>query len=855
MQGLWRRLSPLVGALILLATLWVLRNELQTLTFRQLSEALSAIPIWNIIAAFALTALNYAVLTGYDQLAFKYLGRAFPWWQIGVASFVGYAVANNVGFAVLSGTSVRYRFYSRWGLTALEVSRIVVFYSGTFWLGLLTLGGWSLLLNPPAGLQSTPFHQLVLPIGIVLLAASLGYGAAPFFGKQALRVGRFEVPIPSGRLVAGQFALSILDWGLAVAVLWVLLPAPRVAFSQMASAFIAAQLLGLVSHVPGGLGVFESLMLILLKPSVPATELIPALVAFRAIYYLLPLALALLVLLVDESYQRRHQVLRWGNAFGTLAVSIAPKLFAVFTFLAGAVLLFSGATPAARGRLTLLERTLPLPIVEASHFLGSLVGLGLLFVSRGLARRIDAAWLLATTGLAIGIVVSLLKGADYEEAVILAGLLLVLLPARNEFDRKARMFDLSSPAWFGAVAAVVAASVFLGEFAFRHVQYSNELWWRFEFDQEAPRFLRATVGVTVGLLAVGLRLLLKPAPPDVPLPSADDVKALAPVINAQRKTAAYLAYLCDKAILWNAEKTAFLMYAVQGNTWVALHDPVGPAPAGRPLIRQFLEYADDAGGVPVFYEVGKDWLHHYADYGLTFVKLGEEAHVPLADFSLEGGARKGLRAAYRRVEREGVRFRVVLPDDVPALLPVLREVSDEWLASKAMAEKGFSLGFFDADYLVRFPVALLEREGRVEAFANIWPGPDLEELSVDLMRHRSAAPPGAMEGLFVHVMLWGKTQGYRWFNLGMAPLSGLEASDLAPLWMKIGRYLFEHGEAFYNFQGLRAYKEKFDPVWEPRYLAYPGGLSLPRILTDVSALIAGGYRRIFLRNAGPKPKP
>jgi phosphatidylglycerol lysyltransferase len=115
------------------------------------------------------------------------------------------------------------------------------------------------------------------------------------------------------------------------------------------------------------------------------------------------------------------------------------------------------------------------------------------------------------------------------------------------------------------------------------------------------------------------------------------------------------------------------------------------------------------------------------------------------------------------------------------------------------------------------------------------------------MRHRQDAPNGVMEALFVHVMLWGKSQQYQWFSLGMAPLSGFERSPVASLWNRLGSFVYRHGEALYNFQGLRAYKEKFDPVWEPRYLAWPGGLRLPRILADISALIAGGYSHIFLK--------
>jgi phosphatidylglycerol lysyltransferase len=306
-------------------------------------------------------------------------------------------------------------------------------------------------------------------------------------------------------------------------------------------------------------------------------------------------------------------------------------------------------------------------------------------------------------------------------------------------------------------------------------------------------------------------------------------------------------YLRDKALLFNDDRTAFVMYGVQGRTWVALGDPVGPEDQFGDLVRRFLERCRDFGGTPVFYEIGKAHLHLYADFGLSFAKLGEEARVDLTAFTLEGGHAAKYRNALRRLAKEGGSFRVVEPADVPSIIPELRAVSDDWLTAKAGAEKGFSLGFFDEAYVSRFPVAVIEVAGRVQAFANIWPGPQREELSVDLMRYRREAGKSIMESLFVHLMQWGHAQGYRTFTLGMAPLSGFEDSPVASLWNRMGAFLYEHGEPIYNFQGLRAYKEKFDPTWEPHYLAYPGGPRLPRIMADVSALVAGGYRQIFAK--------
>ncbi len=842
----WHRLSPIIGLALFVAAAAVLGREMRHMPPAKLAHALKQFPPGAIGLAMVYTALNYFILTGYDQLAFLYIRRPIGRWQIAMASFVGYAIANNVGFALLSGTSARYRFYSRWGLSGQEISRVVLFYSGTFWLGLLVLGGWTLARGPAIGLETFVPMWVARSTGWVLLTTALAYPVVAVFRRRPLNIGGMQIAMPSLGLVTGQFVLSALDWSLAAAVLYSLLPDPRPDFVLFVGSFLAAQLIALVSHVPGGLGVFESLMILMLQ--LPAEAVLPALALFRVVYYLVPLAVALVVLTIDEFYQRRHLVGQWGNAFGTLTTSVTPKLLAVFMMLGGAVLMFSGATPTSAGRIAWVNAIVPLPVIEVSHFVGSLVGFGLLVVAWGLARRLDAAYVLGAGGLVLGIAPSLLKGADYEEALVLTALLVALVASRDEFDRKAALFDIPySTGWIVSAVAVVGASIGLGLFAFRHVEYSSDLWWRFEVDQDAPRFLRATVGVLIALALVGAQRLMRPARRVLQLPGPDELTDAGRVVAAQPRTSANLVFLRDKALLWDEARTAFLMYGIQSRTWVALGDPVGPEGAAEPLVKAFLEECDDYQGLPVFYESSKQWLHVYADFGLTFAKLGEEARVFLPHFALEGSGHKKLRTTLSRLQREAATLRIVEPPEVTVLMPELRAVSNAWLTEKTAAEKGFSVGFFAEEYVERFPVAILEVRGRIEAFATIWPSPLKQEVSVDLMRFRPSAPNGVMDGLFAWLFVWAKQEGYQWFNLGMAPLSGLEVSPVSPLWAKVGRFVYGHGESFYNFQGLRAYKEKFDPVWEPRYLAYPGGLALPRVVTDVSALIAGGYRRIFTK--------
>jgi phosphatidylglycerol lysyltransferase len=847
-ERLKKALPALIGLALFAAALAVLRRELAAVSWHELSQDVLAIPLAALVCAAGMTAINYLVLTGYDLLAFEYVGKRLPLRRIVAASLVAYAIANNVGFAALSGASVRYRFYTRWGVTNAELTRIVFAYSVTFWLGLFALGGVALALGPLPSAHDLPGSALVASAGWLLILACAAYLVAAAARRTPLRFVGFELPFPSFRMALAQLGVSALDWLLAAGVLFVLLPQGRVPFLAVLGAFLSAQLLGLVSHVPGGLGVFEGLMVVLLRPFISAGELLPALVVYRAVYYMFPLACALLGLIADELVQRRGGPSRAGAFFGRLTEQLTPRMLAISTFFAGVLLLASGATPAAAGRLAALGEFLPLSVIEASHFIGSLAGGILLILSQGLARRLDAAYVFSAAAIAVGIAASLLKGGDVEEALILAALLAVLWRARRVFDRKAALFETRfSPAWIATVVAALGATVWLGFFSYKHVEYSRYLWWQFELDAEAPRFLRGSVGAAAVVLLFAIGRLIRHAPHEAPPPSDADLEDAGRLIAAQPSTVPLLVYLRDKALLFDEERGAFVMYAVQGRTWVAMGDPVGPADRLANVLRLFLERCDDFGGVPVFYEVRKEHLHRYADFGLTFLKLGEEARVDLSTFRLEGGSGYRARQAYRRLEKEGASLRIVDAGGTAGLMSQLREVSDSWLQAKAGAEKGFSLGFFDAGYLARFPVALVERAGRIVAFANLWPGAGREELSVDLMRYHRDAPKGVMESLLVHLMLWGKAQGYRWFVLGMAPLSGFEHSPVAPLWNRLGAFLYEHGEAVYNFQGLRAYKEKFNPVWEPCYLAYPGGLGLARVLADVAALVAGGYRRIFLK--------
>jgi len=470
----------------------------------------------------------------------------------------------------------------------------------------------------------------------------------------------------------------------------------------------------------------------------------------------------------------------------------------------------------------------------------------LLILSQAVRRRIDAAYYATIVMLLLGILASLGKGLDYEEATILGVMLFAFIPAKKYFYRKSALMRLDfSLQWLALPGAVVLGSLWLGFFSYRHVEYSHELWWQFALHGDASRFLRSLVAILVVVGGLMINRLLTRTAVTLVLPDQDELDRAEIIAKRSAETAAFLALTGDKYLLWSQSGNSFLMFDVNHQYWVALGDPAGMEEEQEELVWRLRTLADQHNKKVTFYQVSAHRIPLYLDLGLKLVKLGEEARVALSSFSLEGKKRSSLRQAFNRLQRDGLTFEIVPPSGVTAIMPELRNISELWLKDKHVREKRFSLGFFNEDYLRRCSVALVKKDLCIIAFANLWELGNKEELSIDLMRYRPDAPNGVMEYLIVSLLLWGQEQQFRWFNLGMAPLSGLERHPLAPLWNKIGNTIFRLGHEFYNFEGLYQYKKKFDPDWQPRYLAAPAGLSLTTALISVTTLISGNIKGVF----------
>lgn len=824
------RLRSVLGVLVVALALYALEHEFRDTHWDQLMAELRAVPLRALAAGLALTLASYALLVLFDRQGLALVDKHVAPVRLAATSFVANALGHSLGLAPLTGGTVRLKGYGDAGVGLADVGRIAVHVSLAFLLGAWSLTGLT-LAAAPAHLaavlpgDATFWRALGVVILGVLAAGLLALGRQP----RQLSIGRIALRLPARHVAALALVISAAELCCAAGALYVMLPDGAPPFVEFAGSYVIAILAGVISTVPAGLGVFEW-TLIQTLPQIDRNALLASIVAYRLVYYVVPLLLALagMVLWSVGGTARR---------FSRLAASVIPAVAAAAVFTAGAWLLVAGVLPVPDQTVV----SAPLPLLELSHLLGSLLGVFLLVLALGIQRCSHGAWLLTLGVLAAGVPIALIRGDPPLLIAAFVVLAALLLAGRSHFSRPAAVLEARfSPIWWRNVALVVLGTGWLMLFAYRNVPYRNRLWWQFELSGDAPRALRALLAVVIVLSLVALWQLLRPAPRRDPLPDREQLDALKPRIDAAARSQANLAYLGDKALLTTGT-SGLLMFRQGGRSLIAMGDPLGSAEERARLRWTFREMADQRDLRCVFYQVEREDLEAYLDLGLALVKLGEEAVVDLTRFGLEGSARAELRQSRNRGQREGLRVVHLAAAEVAPWLPALRRISDQWLALKAGSEKGFSLGFFDEDYLRRFPAAVvLTADGTPVAFANLWPAPAGGELSIDLMRHAADAPRGVMDFLFIELMLWGKAQGYRSFNLGMAPLSGMARHRLAARSQRLLGFLAGHGERFYGFEGLRRYKDKFGPDWRPRYLAAPGGVHLAGVFLDLTRLINRG---------------
>lgn len=301
-----RQFIRIVIALAVCIAAWLVYRALGRYSIADIRASMGEIPAWRIASGFGFVIGSYVCLSWFDMLALKYVGRPLPYRKAALTSFTALSIGHNIGVAALSSGTVRYRFYARWGLSGEQVAKVILFCGVTVALGLMTLAGLALVLQPGDGLDLLELDgDAKRALGFLLLVGPVLYVGFCAKVRRTLHVRSWRLEPPTAEIAIAQVAIGTANFACVAAALYQLMTAfTDAGYLDVAAAYVTAMLAAILSHVPGGLGVLEAAMLSLM----PASASIGALVVFRALYYFVPLLIGVPLLIASEAYFRRRPV-------------------------------------------------------------------------------------------------------------------------------------------------------------------------------------------------------------------------------------------------------------------------------------------------------------------------------------------------------------------------------------------------------------------------------------------------------------------------------------------------------------------------------------------------------------------
>ena len=608
-------------------------------------------------------------------------------------------------------------------------------------------------------------------------------------------------------------------------------------FGASAAAYIIAVLMMIISPFLKGLGAVElSMVYVLEKFGYNSTQALSITVLYRVFEFWLPLIAGF----ISFSWKGRKLFLR-----------TTPVLF---TFVLGFVNIISVVRPPGRQRLNLLREYLPLNAIHASNLLVLFIGIGLLITSAFLLRGLRRAWVIAVLLSCFSLIGHLTKALDYEEALIAALTLIILVSTSQQYKLH------SSSKWFKAglktsAIGFVAMLVFgFTSFYFVDIKhYGENFTWqqslghtlksflliedaslhpKTRFGHELIWILRVTGFINWMFLFFSL---IAPRFKRHTINESAKEKARFLLEEFGNSAVDYFKVYKDKLIFLSAIHDAFIAYRIAGGFAIVLEEPVCEEEFKIAVLQEFDKHCRQMGLKPAFYRVDENSIHFFDQLRKNKLIIGQEAILEINNFSLEGRDKKALRNSLNSLQKKGYYVSVHKASHDSSFLLQLKNVSDQWLQSFQKKETVFSQGMFDENELKQQDViTVCDEQGSVKAFLNIIPDYAEDECTYDLIRKTEDAPGGVMDALIIKLIEYAREQNKIYLNLGLVPMTGISQPDTTA--EQIIKLAAERIKRFQHYKGLREFKEKYATIWENKYLVYDNDfdlLQLPLALNNV----------------------
>lgn len=799
-----------------------------------LKSEINQLNLWFFLLILLITFVAVLPMLLYDVILVRILRMKVPNRELLEQSFIANSFSNLIGFGGLVGAMLRTYFFHKFEHDKRRLLSVIAAVS------LFYLTGISVL----AWVAAIHFHSFALFMDtkwIYFAVVGVGLYLPVFLVIHIIKAKKDNQAIISIKDSIKLIAVSIIEWAavfFAILILTKILGIP-ISIENLFPVYVAAACAGIISMIPGGLGSFDLVFIWGMQDLHIAEEkVLVLLLLYRIGYYFIPFLMGL-VFFIKLYWEKWNQ--SWNYLPRAILQGFSHILLTMLVFLSGLILLLSASVPGIMERLKITQELLAMPIVNVSHQLSVAAGFLLLGLSRGIEYSVKRTYDVTMFALILAALFSIFKGIDYEEAIFLITVALLLRMSRGQFYRESYVLTWGKTI-FDIMVILIITSMYI------IIGYLNLPDAKVEIPAKLlpfvivdyrDLFLSAFIGIIIAFAILAFGYLVSLPKKWKFEPSAGQENAIREHFQKHRgKVLSHLIFLHDKYIFWNSKKNVLIAYKNYADKLVILGEPIGERDDLSNAIEEFQELADLYGYTLVFYQVSDSMLPYLHNHGFAFFKLGEDAFVDLQSFSLGGGKMKGLRALKNKFMKENYTFEFLDPPFTKEVFSELEGISNEWLQGRN--EKSFSLGYFDEEYLNKAPIALVRDMNRkILGFMSIMPVYDEgQTISVDLMRFKPDAPNGTIDFLFLSLINWAREEGYCRFNMGMSPLANVGLSKFSFLSEKIAAQIFLHGHFIYHFQGLRKFKEKYTNIWEPKYLAYRKKSSLPIIMAQITLLIS-----------------
>ena len=829
-----KKYQNIIKGILFITILILVLTELfhigKTISFsvvKKIIEHLSPIQVFSLFI-FGIIAVSPMML--YDYILTKELGKKISVGKLIENSWTINSLNNLIGFAGIVDVGLRYSYFSekeKEGKTMQSISKVMPYFmSGLSLLSLLSV--FSIFLSHK--------NDTLKPYSFVLIIASL---ILPILLILSTRKNMDYFGNLSGKKMFALILTSLLDWSF-VSIFFFYVGKNLgydISLINILPLYFISICIGMVSMIPGSLGSFDLMMIGgLLHLSINHNEAASWLLLFRIFYYIVPFFIGLILFLKSIGGQIND---KFSGIPKKLSKLIKQSVSHFMSNFFGFFLMATAILPDQIHSIPIIGKMDPIHGQLLFQFPSFLLGSLFFLLGRLLKRRSQFALGFAAIMSFISLVYINLGEVSVFSSIYLILFTILVFLRREDLDRRSFFYPVEDRLKdIGYIACSFIITFFLmyissentgheslGYIIFHgRTGYGTSLKVHF-FNIFLNRFFHLFIYLAIIAL---FYIVVESFARDRHFSFGekfDKVRFETFLKNFNNTNLnASLAFLNDKLLYYYIENEKDLVafqFALEDGKAIVMGDPIGPKEYFPKAINEFIKEAESKNLIPLFYEIGQELTLLLHELGYEFMKFGETAKVNLTEFGLVGKSGRKFRAVINRGENSGYSFKIMSPPFSNEFMDELENISNAWLSGRE--EKGFSLGFFDRDYLSLAPVAcVLDKSGKVQAFANFLVCNTKTESSIDLMRYDPLTERnGIMDYLFVQIFLYMKENDVVYFDLGMAPLSNVGQNDHSFVEEKLAFLVYTFATRFYSFGGLRKYKEKFSPSWEARYLSYP----------------------------------